>query len=136
MVNKAQSPNLSPAASIHPESLTAAKDGDTVDLQGYDAATVVFQSGTITDGEDWTPTIEEADDDGSGSPDTWTTVAAADLTTALAVFEDADDDEVRWTGYKGTKRYIRAVLTPGDVTTGGVFSAVVIRGLPWDAPTQ
>lgn len=117
--------NISEATSLTPAARTATANGTGVDLKGYGAAEVLFVVGTITDGTH-TPTVEESDDN-----TTYTAVAAANLDGTLAALATATNQVV---GYKGSKRYIRATTTASGTTTGGVYAAVVIRGLPNVAP--
>ena len=117
--------NLSEATSLAPAARTATANGTGVDLRGYDSAQVLFVVGAITDGTH-TPKVQESDDDS-----TYTDVAAADQDGTLANIA-ANTNQV--VGYKGTKRYLRAVSTVSGATTGGVYSAVVIRGNPEHAP--
>lgn len=117
--------NLSEATSLAPAARTATANGTGVDLRGYDSAEVLFLVGAITDGTH-TPKVQESDDDSA-----YTDVAAADQDGTLANIA-ANTNQV--VGYKGTKRYIRAVSTVSGATTGGVYGAVVIRSNPEHAP--
>lgn len=98
---------------------TASANGSSVDLQGFDSATVVFHPGTITDGTH-TPKVQESSDNS-----TFTDVAAADQVGTLAALASNTMQRV---GYIGSKRYVRAVVTVAGATTGGMYTATVIRG--------
>ncbi|KXG44967.1 hypothetical protein U473_01630 [Tepidibacillus decaturensis] len=111
--------NIDAVTTLEPAARTATANGTGVDLQGFDAATVVIQVGTITDGTH-TPTIEESDDNV-----TFTAVDAADLIGTLSNLANSTNQRV---GYIGTKRYIRVVSTVSGATTGGVYGALVVRG--------
>lgn len=117
--------NLTVAQSLDPAARTASANGTGVDLAGYEGAVVVFEVGTITDGTH-TPSVQESADNV-----TFTNVAAADLIGTLANLASNTPQTV---GYIGTKRYIRAVSTVAGATTGGVYSAAVVRGIPRKAP--
>lgn len=117
--------NIGVVQSIAPAAITATASGAGIDLQGFNSACVVFHPGTITDGTH-TPKVQESDDDS-----TYTDVAAADLQGTLAALAS---DTIQRVGYKGTKRYIRAVSTVAGATTGGVYGAEVILGNPALAP--
>lgn len=104
--------------SLAPAALTATANGTGIDLSGFHSASVAFVVGTITDGTH-TPKVQESDDDS-----TYSDVAAADLIGSLENLASSTNQRV---GYKGTKRYIRAVCTVSGATTGGVYAAVVIR---------
>ena len=125
--------NLSPAQSLAPAARTASANGTGVDLQGYGSAMAQFDLGLYTDGS-YTLSVEESSDDS-----TYTVVAAADLEGTLSVVDDATkDNTIQRVGYKGTKRYIRAVVTEGSSpapSTGLVLGAAILRGHPSQAPT-
>jgi hypothetical protein len=117
--------NVDVAQSLAPAARTATANGTGVDLRGYEAAMCVFHPGTITDGTH-TPSLEESDDDA-----TYTAVAAADMDGTWAALAS---NTIQRVGYKGAKRYIRAVITVSGATTGGVYGASVARGRPAAAP--
>lgn len=112
--------------SLAPAARTASDNGTGIDLANFASATVAFVVGTITDGTH-TPSVEESDDNS-----TFTAVAAADLIGTLAALASNTNQRV---GYRGSKRYIRAVSTVAGATTGGVYAAVVIRGDGRKQPT-
>lgn len=112
--------------SLAPAARTASANGSGVDLANFASATVAFVVGTITDGTH-TPSVEESDDNAA-----FTAVAAADLIGSLAALASNTNQRV---GYRGSKRYIRAVSTVAGATTGGVYAAVVIRGDGRKQPT-
>lgn len=96
-----------------------------VDLSGYDSATLVLETGTLTDANaTFAVTMEHGD--ASNLSDA-AAVTAADLigTLAGAGFTFADDIEARKIGYKGSKRYVRATVTPtgntGDLYLSGFW---------------
>ena len=111
--------NLGVAPSIAPAARTASVNGSGVDLATYEGAMVVFLPGTITDGTH-TPKIQESADNSD-----FTDVAAADLEGSLVALVTDTPQRV---GYKGSKRYIRAVVAVAGATTGGVYGAAVVRG--------
>lgn len=115
---------LSAAVSVAPAAArTTSTNGTGVDLRTYDAACVVFTPATITDGTH-TPKLQESSASGSG----YTDVAAGDLVGSLSALAS---NTVQTVGYRGGKRYIRAVITvTGSPSTGGIYSATVIRGRP------
>lgn len=113
--------NISDSTSLAPAARTATANGTGVDLQGFNSAEILFVVGTITDGTH-TPKVQESDDN-----TTFTDVAAADQEGTLAALASSTNQAV---GYKGNMRYLRAVSTVAGATTGGVYSAVVLRGNP------
>lgn len=126
--------NLVPELSLDFQALTAAADGDTViDLQGYEGAMIIVAAGTITDGTLYTFELEEGD--ASDLSDA-AAVAAADLVGSEPDFAASEDDTVQSFGYIGSKRYIRLNLktVTGSPSTGGVFGAIILKGLPSHKP--
>lgn len=119
--------DISAVQSLTPAARTAAANGTGVDLTGYNGAAVIIAAGTITDGTLYTFEVQESDDNAS-----FTAVADADLIGTEPALAAADDNAVREVGYKGNKRYLRVALAAvtGAPATGGVFSAVVVRGKP------
>ena len=110
---------------------TASANGTGVDLQGHEGAVVEIITGTITDGTH-TFEVQESDDNAA-----FTAVADADLLGAEPVITGVDDNVVRKIGYRGTKRYLRVIVTvTGAPATGGVYGANVIKGFPRHAPTS
>ena len=121
--------NLDAVGSIDPASITASTNGSGVDLRDFDGAMVVFQAGTADTGsgnETYTPSLEESDDNS-----VYSAVAASDLEGAMV---NMTANSVQRVGYKGAKRYVRAVLTLGGTTPSIDASALVVRGLPHHAP--
>ncbi|WP_353641328.1 hypothetical protein [Mesorhizobium sp. WSM2239] len=117
------------AHSLEPAARAASANGAGVDLRGYNSALAQVVVGVWTDGTH-TPELEESDDNSS-----WSDVAAADLNGSFTVIDGADDDAQTFkVGYKGNKRYIRAVTTVAGATTGAVYGVVIIRSHANDAP--
>lgn len=103
--------------------------GTKADLFGYEAAMVLVNFGTWTDGTH-TPSLLESDDDS-----TYTAVAAGNLQGAFAaVTSAANDDLVQQVGYIGGKRYIKAKIVTTGATTGIPASAVLVKGHPINLP--
>lgn len=112
--------------------ITGDTDGVNIDLAGAGAqgALIVVDCGITAGPADatnfWEFVLKEADDDGAGSPDSYTAVAAADMkgvgVTTGGVFakvDDAAEDATHYTvAYLGTKPWIRitcdATLSPGS----------------------
>lgn len=116
---------------------TVDADGDGVDLQGFESATVLAAVGTSNDTLSGSVKIEleleESDDDSA-----YTDVADADMIGAVdgtndgcfAVIDAAGEDNRAYTcGYIGSKRYIRVVVNvTGTHTSGTPIGAFVIKG--------
>jgi hypothetical protein len=94
--------NLKQQAGIVPADYSAAQNGASFDLQGYRSLAILFIVGTLTAGTH-TPKLQESDDNAA-----WTDVAAADQDGTLANLATDTDQMV---GYRGNKRYVRAVVT-------------------------
>lgn len=122
--------NVSLAQSLAPAIRTASANGTGVDLQGYEGALIVINTGTITDGTHAID-IQESDDNS-----TFTSVAAADLIGTEPSIGAADDNKDYKIGYIGAKRYIRVAVTVSGATSGGAYSTAVVRGFPRHAPVS
>lgn len=120
--------NLSVATSLSPAARTASANGTGVDLQGYEGALVVVQTGAITDGTHAIE-VQESDDNITYAP-----VADADLQGTEPAIGATDDDKVYEIGYLGKKRYIRVAVTVSGATSGGVYGATVVRSNARKAP--
>jgi hypothetical protein len=119
--------NVAALESIRPQVATAAVDGETVDLRGYDSAVIVVSVGAITGtGGDATVTLEESDD---GT--TWADVADADILGTEPTLAANNDYQF---GYIGDARYVRATFTLGT-ETNVALSAMVVAGHAHKAPT-
>lgn len=114
--------------SVPPGTHTASQDGSAVDLANFHAAAVVLDVGAYTDGtHDFT--IEHAEDDGAGSPDTWETVPTDDLDGSLPTVDAAGDaNTVTEVGYHGIRRHLRVTTTVSGTTNGAGYGVSVVRG--------
>lgn len=135
---------------------TANWTGQTIDLQQlpeYNAATLYILAGAWTDGNH-TFTIQEAPDNGSGAPGTWTTVATTDLNAFTApsatvlypptklgnaqpsVISSAATAINQRVGYVGNypaggpTRFLRVIGTVTGATTGAKYMALWVLGEP------
>jgi hypothetical protein len=118
-MNHSQKDVLGFNTSISPAAHAATATGSGVDLQAFEAATVVLNVGTITDGTH-TPKLQESADNS-----TFTDVAAADQLGSLVALVSSTNQKV---SYIGGQRYLRVVSTVSGATTGGVYSALVVTG--------
>jgi len=133
--------NFLPVISFKDGARTTATNGQViVDLQGFEGALIVIQSGTITDGTLYTFELKEGD---AANLSDAAAVADADLVSGGPTkgdlepsFAAADDDTVKWFGYRGSKRYLRIDLATvtGSPSTGGHFIGTVIKGYPKHGP--
>jgi hypothetical protein len=98
---------------------------EILDTSNFSANELVIAIGANTDADaTFTVLIEEGDN--SALSDN-SAVADADLlgTEALASWTYGDDNETRKIGYKGTKRYIRATVTPAGNDSGNIYMAAL-----------
>jgi hypothetical protein len=105
-----------------------------IDMQGFSALTVALTTGTVTDaGTAAGFTLKLQHSDTTVGTD-FVDCATSDVIGAnLAVTEDADDDKAIGTiGYRGNKRYVRAVITG----TTGTDAVVVVFGIKERAATR
>lgn len=125
---KDQKSEITVVTAVAPAVIKTTQTSNAIDLQGYSAATVVLHVGTVTDGTH-TPKLQESDTTTSGD---FTDVAAANLSGTFAALES---DTMQRIGYIGRKRYVRVVITvAGSPSTGGAYSACVVRGRPQSLP--
>ena len=106
-----------------------------LDMQGCHSVVLAIATGSIADADaTFTVLLEEGDQ--SDLSDN-SAVADTDLigTEALAGFQFDDDDKCFKLGYIGSKRYIRATITPANNASAALLSAVWIRGALGDAPS-
>lgn len=138
---KGYSRNQLPQISFNDGARTAAANGNSIiDLQGFEAATIVIASGTITDGTLYTFELKHGDavnlSDAVAVPDTDLLPGGPTAGDLEPGFAAADDDHIHWFGYVGLKRYLRIDLATvtGSPSTGGHFLGVVLKGRPRHAP--
>ena len=96
----------------------------TLDMQGLNAAFLAILTGSLADA-DATFAVTIFEGNASDMSDE-TAVAAKDIlgTTALASFLFSDDDKCFKIGYAGSKRYIRAKITPANNASAALLAAV------------
>jgi len=127
---------ISPAITIP---MLAHADPDTpvaVDLKGFESAEIEVITGTLGAGTA-TFLVKEADDDGSGSPDTFTTVSDDDLIGVVADLNLAatDDDTIKRVGYIGKKQWLQVTHVEATTWTTYNHCVVIQRGNPKVVPT-
>lgn len=115
-------------ASLVPAVVTATTKGSHADLQGFNSATLIINTGAIAGDGLFVIAIQESDTTTDGD---FADVAAGDLLGTLPAALEANTAYKQ--GYKGTKRYIRAVITK---TSGTSIAAAAVFALshPHDAP--
>ena len=121
--------NLDSASTLEPAlRATGTANGTGVDLQGYGAAMVVVHFGAYTNGTH-TPSLEHSDDNSSFSA-----ASASDMDGSFTAVSASAAGTTQRVGYRGSKRYIRAVMTVASGATGCYSSAVVVRGQATSVP--
>lgn len=115
-------------ASLAPAVITATTKGDHADLQGFNSATLIINTGAIAGDGLFVVAIQESNTTTDGD---FTDVAVDDLLGALPA--ELAANTVYSQGYKGTKRYIRAVITKTSGTSIAA-GAIFVLGHPHDAP--
>lgn len=106
-----------------------------LDTRGAGSAMLAIMIGANTDA-DATFTVLMEHGDAANLSDA-AAVADEDLngTEVLASFQFDDDNECRKIGYTGSKRYIRATITPANNGAGNIYmSAVWLLGMLDRAP--
>lgn len=108
---------------------------DIVDTAGYEGCTLLLQCGSLADADaTFAVTLEHGND--AALADT-AAPAATDLvgTPTLAGFQFDSDNKCRKIGYIGSKRYVRATVTPSNNTGNAFLSGTWVLGRPHVAPT-
>jgi hypothetical protein len=120
--------NIGVVASIVPAVQTATAKGTAVDLQGFNKASLIVNTGAIAGSGNFTAKLQESDTTTDGD---FTDVAAGDQLGSLpAVLVASTAYKL---GYVGNKRYVRAVLTLNSGTSIAA-GAIFVLGQPYDAP--
>lgn len=139
---------ISPQFSFAAILATTTQTGAWIDLQGFDAASVLFETGiggiTFDGTNNIAHRIQHSDDGVTAAADPLT----ADLLFGVNAVAPVANGQIRLinaahaapsftqVGYKGGRRFIRAVqFFAGTHGTGTLVSARVLRGQPWIAPT-
>lgn len=120
--------HISPVVSLIPAAIAATASGAAIDLQGFNSAEVLINTGAIASAGDFTVKVQHSATTTSGD---FTDCAATDLLGTLPASLAADS--VYRVGYKGGKRYIRHVITKNGGTSI-IAGIMVIRGHPADGP--
>jgi len=102
--------------------------GTEIDMQGFEALTLILHAGALSDGT-YTMLVQESDVSGSG----YTTVASADLVGTIAAL-DTSNTSLR-IGYVGKKRYVKLSVVSATTSSGGTLGALGILGRPKKAET-
>jgi len=110
------------AQTLAPVDYAATTKGTAVDLQGFNSAAIVVNTGVITSAGKYVVSVQESDTTTDGD---FSDVAAKDLSGALP--SELAATSAYKVGYTGSKRYIRAVITKTSGTSI-VAGAIVVTG--------
>lgn len=139
--------NIKPAAILHPVVVTATGNSGDVDLEGFESAEIVIDAGVdagsgLSASHKLTFTLQHADDDGTGSADTYEDITSADVlgvtpasNVVLTIDATDEDDTLYRIGYVGGKRFVKLTWTETG-TVSMPMAVSVIKGHPIDAPTS
>lgn len=120
--------HISPVVSLIPAAIAATASGSAIDLQGFNSAEFLVNTGAIASAGDYTVKVQHSDTTTGGD---FADCATADLLGSLPASLAADT--VYRVGYKGGKRYVRHVITKNGGTSI-IAGILVIRGHPVDGP--
>lgn len=117
---------------------TTPAKGNIVDLQGWESATFILHTGTVTDAGTTAGFAFEVQESDTTADSAFTAVADADLigleSELTVTDDDADDDIIGSIGYRGEKRYVRVVAT-GTTNTDAYVGGVWVLGRGGDEGT-
>lgn len=115
-------PTLAPAVQA------ATAKGTTVDLQGFNSAALIVNTGAIAGAGLYVMSLQESDTTTDGD---FTDVAAGDMQGTLPA--SLAENTAYKVGYKGTKRYLRGVITKTSGTSIAC-GAVIVKGAAASSP--
>ena len=119
--------NIAVVQAVAPAVLSATNTSSAIDLNGFESATVVINTGAIVSSGDFTAKLTECETSGG----TYTDVAAADLIGEFPASLEADS--VVKVGYTGNMRYLKTVITKNSGTSIAA-GAVIIKGNAHERP--
>ena len=112
--------NIKAAIAAPPATRAASFDGPAVDLLGFDSVALIVSTGAVTGAGDMSVKLQESDTTTAGD---FTNVAPDHLQGGITGPLVANSTAK--VGYRGFKRYLRAVLTLNSgtsVTVGAIFA--------------
>ena len=131
--------NISAAQSLAPAVRTSDTNGTGVDLQGFESATIIVDTGaegvTLSTSVKIDFKLEESSDDSTYTAVTSATAVTDGTVDSNGVFLTLDDNaetpQIASIGYVGGARYSRVVADfTGSHSTGTPVAASVIKGSP------
>lgn len=119
--------NLKTTQISAPAVRTSTQTSSEVDMQGFGSLNVLFNLGesgdTLSGSVKWTIKLQHSDASGSGFADVDVADLLSDAATVV-VDSGSEDDAVYIFGYKGNKRYVRAVIAATGTHTNGTPMAI------------
>jgi hypothetical protein len=131
--------NIVPVQSLAPAVRTADADGTGVDLQGFESATIVVDTGaegdTLSSSVKIDFKLEDSDDNSTFAAVTSNTLVIGGTVDSNGIFLTLDANgetpQISEIGYVGGKRYVRVVADfTGSHSNGTPIAAAVIKGHP------
>ena len=118
------------------ETGNAAHVSSIIDTKGFESLTFAIIVGTMNDsGAEVTPSFRHGDNsaltDAAVPKDGEDTIG----TIAACTVDQDDDNEVRWIGYVGKKRYVEITLTPTNNAGNIPLAVIAIKGNATSNPT-
>ena len=120
--------NLKISQIIDPVKMTASTDSAVIDQKGFESLSVIVAVGnsldTLSGSVKWTIKLQHSDASGSGYEDV-TTTDLLNAEASIIIDAPAEDTLALKFGYKGSKRFIKAVITATGTHTNGTPIAVL-----------
>lgn len=123
-------PNIGAVQMVAPVVLTGNNTASAVELQGFESACLVVNTGAIVGAGDFSIKLQESDDTAGG---TFTDVTAEHQTGDVPATLEAAS--VYRLGYIGVRRYVRTVVTKSSGTSIAL-GAVLIKGHAHEVPVS
>lgn len=122
--------DIATVTTLPPATYDTTTPGTAVDTRGYDAVEVLLTLGEYAD-DSHVLTIEDSSDG-----QVFTPAAAADIIGDWpdTLDDDTHDEGTIRVGYIGARRYVRVSTAVTGTGTGSPYGAVIVLGLPKQAP--
>ena len=105
--------------------------GNIIDSQGFESLTFSILPGTITDGA-YTVIIEDGEEANLSDA---AVVSSELIIGSLPAFDNTESNTAKAFGTVGKKRFSRISIVSTGTSSGGVFSATVVKGHAAQRPT-
>ncbi len=117
-----------------PDTATSTVTSDACDLAGYEGATFAVSFGesgdTLSGSVYWSCKLTECDTSGGTYTDVADTDVIGNTSNVFGVVNAAaDDDNIYCLGYRGSKRYVKVVVTAtGTHSSGTIIGIYAVKG--------